>query len=85
MITDDDLSQLPILQKYLNNFSKVNESEGDLAVLVRGTNGQGRRLKTFLESRQQLEDGSFYPYYIKYRDRYFGLDVIYQFWKPEVY
>lgn len=85
VITDEDLSQLPILQKFLNNFSKVSESEGNLAVLVRGTNGQGRRLKDFLEFRQQLQGGSSYPYYIKYRDRYFGLDIIYQFWKPEVY
>jgi hypothetical protein len=70
------------LAKFISNITR-NTSSGEqgVQVLIKGTNGEGKRLKEFLEQSHGAQDSA-YPYVIKYADRYYGLDIIFQFKSP---
>lgn len=83
-IHETDLEAYPNLAKFIRNITRNTLSgEKGVQVLIKGTNGEGDRLKSFLSARFALGNST-YPYVIKYGDKYFGLDIIFQFESPWV-
>lgn len=83
-IHEADLAAYPNLEKFIKNIIR-NTSNGEkgVQVLIKGTNGEGGRLKNFLSARSAVANSS-YPYIVKYDDKYYGLDIIFQFKSPWV-
>lgn len=83
-ISPADLGIYPNLAKFIKNMSRNSEDpKQGVQVLIRGSHGEGRRLKRFLESRPPIKNSKF-PYAIKYGGKYYGIDIIFQFKSPWV-
>ncbi len=83
-IHEADVAVYPNLEKFIKNITR-NTSNGEkgVQVLIKGTNGDGRRLENFLDTRLAVSNST-YPYVIKYGDKYYGLDIIFQSKSPWV-
>ncbi|MDP3741519.1 MAG: hypothetical protein Q8R08_04325 [bacterium] len=78
-ITASDLDKFPNLEKFIKN-ARRNTGEA-ASVLIRGSHGQGTRLQDFLNQSDESSLSSF-PYVIKFENKFYGLDIIYQFKSP---
>lgn len=78
-----DLRAYPNLGKFITNITRNTQNgEKGVQVLIKGTNGDGARLKKFLSTKGTAN--STYPYIIKHDSKYYGLDVIFQLKSPWV-
>lgn len=83
-INKTDLTAYPNLEKFIKNIAR-NTSNGEkgVQVLIKGTKGEGGRLKNFLNARSMVSNST-YLYVVKYDNKYYGLDIIFQFKSPWV-
>lgn len=79
-INDGHLGKFANLEKFVKNAQRNTGLKA--AVLIRGSRGQGTRLEDFLRVNPSQLTTPPFPYVIKYGNKFYGLDIIYQFKSP---
>lgn len=81
-IQQKDLDNYPMLQKFLTAAARNPEPpKKGISTLIRGTSFEGKELQKFFKSTRGSSNIP-YPYRIKFHDKYYGLDMLFQFRSP---